>query len=480
MRAFPRSFRSSAVMAALVLAAACGKDAVPQDALDATVVQVGDAKVSGKALQQWLLKSPTPPTNSTAAILVGSWLDAALVQQSKLTGMSLNDSAVTDAAIGPDAARGMILEFWAGRANARPAPTDAQADSLGKSDNVRVLQHLFLAFPKGADSMAIVRVADRARAILERAKTEDFTKLVQEVSEDTATVKTNGFLPAVAREDLPPQIRAIAWGLGAGEVSRIIPSPIGLHIIRRAMLVESRQGLKRWLAPRFSRRADSTFVDSLSRAANIEIAGDARDRVRAMLSEPMRVAAGGPLATWQGGTLTPELAHDWIVMIPAAERATLAVASDAALTAFLREMSQRELILARAGASHQVAPKARGLLAPQYHAAVAEVLTEFDTRTAGVPAAQAPSVFVDSMVLGRSRYRPLPGALSGVLRAKFEVTVDTASISKVLKTTQTLWAELHANDTTAVQPGAPQAPGGLPGTGVTPPTAPTVGVPKKP
>lgn len=32
----------------------------------------------------------------------------------------------------------------------------------------------------------------------------------------------------------------------------------------------------------------------------------------------------------------------------------------------------------------------------------------------------------------------------------------------------------------AVQPGAPQAPGGLPGTGVTPPTAPTVGVPKKP
>lgn len=480
MRAFPRCFRSSVVPALLVLAAACGKDAVPQDALDATVVQVGDAKLTGKVLQQWLLKSPTAPVAPTAALLVGSWLDAALLQQSKTTGLSLNDSALTDAAIGPDAARGMILEFWASRANARPAPTDAQADSLAKTDHVRVLQHFFLAIPRDADSMTVVGIANRARAILERSKTEDFGKLVKEASQDSATLATNGFLPALAREDLPQQIRSIAWGLDAGAVSRIIPSPIGLHIVRRATAAESRTGLKNWLAPRLSRRTDSVYVDSVARAVKIEIAGDARERVRSMLQEPLRAAPGGPLASWQGGTLTPELARDWVVMIPASERATLAVASDSALSSFVREMSQRELILARAGASHQVTAKARGLLAPQYHAAVAEVLTEFTSRTAGVPAAQAPSVFVDSMVLGRSRYRPLPGALAGVLRAKFEVTIDTASISKVLKSTQTLWAELHANDTTTARPGAPDAPGLKPASGAPPVTAPTVGVPKTP
>ncbi|MBP6442976.1 MAG: peptidylprolyl isomerase [Gemmatimonadales bacterium] len=480
MRAIPRSIRSPLFLAALVLAAACGKDAVPQDALDATVVQVGDAKLTGKVLQQWLLKSPVAPVASTASILVGSWLDAALLQQSKVTGLSLNDSALTDAAIGPDAARGMILEFWAGRANARPAPTDGQADSLAKADNVRVLQHFFLAIPRGADSMTVVGVANRARAILERAKTEDFTKLVREASEDSATRASDGFLPAVAREDVPQQIRAVAWSLEEGAVSRIIPSPIGLHIVRRATLAESRRGLKRWLAPRYSRRADSTYVDSLARAAQMVIAEDARERVRAMLHEPLRVGGGGPLVTWTGGALTPDLAHDWIVMIPSTERATLAVASDSALTSFLREMMQRELILARAGASHQVGAKARGLLAPQYHTAVAEVLTEFGSRTAGVPAALAPSVFIDSLVLGRSRYRPLPGALSGVLRSKFEVSIDTASISKVLKSTQTLWAELHANDTTTTQPGTPQAPGVTPPAGAPPVTAPTVGVPKRP
>jgi|CXWL01.1.fsa_nt_gi hypothetical protein len=464
-------------MAALVLAAACGKDAVPQDALDATVVQVGDAKLSGKVLQQWLLKAPIPPTASTTALLVGSWLDAALLGQSKVTGLSLNDSALTDAAIGPDAARGMILEFWAGRANSRTAPTDRQTDSLDKADVVRVFQHLFLAIPRGSDSVTVVAIAGRARGILERAKTEDFTKLVKALSEDTVTLATNGFLPAISRDELPAQIRSVAWGLTPGEVSRIIASPIGLHIVRRATAAESRLGLKRWLAPRLSRRADSTYVDSLARVANLELAPDARERVRAMLQEPLRVTTGAPLVTWTGGALTPELARDWIVMVPAAERATLSVASESALTAFLREMSQRELILAQAGASHQVAPKARGLLAPQYHAAVAEVLTEFSARTAGVPAAEAASVFIDSLALGRSRYRPLPGALSGVLRSKFDVTIDTTAIAKVLKSTQTLWAELHANDTTTAQPGTPQAPGTTPATSV---TTPTVGVPKQP
>ncbi|MBP7622058.1 MAG: hypothetical protein KA745_13895, partial [Gemmatimonadales bacterium] len=284
----------------------------------------------------------------------------------------------------------------------------------------------------------------------------------------------------VAREDVPQQIRAVAWSLEEGAVSRIIPSPIGLHIVRRATLEESRRGLKRWLAPRYSRRADSTYVDSLARAAQMVIAEDARERVRAMLHEPLRVGGGGPLVTWTGGALTPDLAHDWVVMIPSTERATLAVASDSAITSFLREMMQRELILARAGASHQVGAKARGLLAPQYHSAVAELLTEFGIRTAGVPAALAPSVYVDSLVLGRSRYRPLPGALSGVLRSKFDVSIDTASISKVVKATQTLWAELHANDTTTTQPGAPQAPGVTPAAGGPPVTAPTVGVPKRP
>ncbi|MBK7595930.1 MAG: peptidylprolyl isomerase [Gemmatimonadetes bacterium] len=222
-----------------------------------------------------------------------------------------------------------------------------------------------------------------ARAIFERAKTENFSKLVREASEDSATRATDGFLPAVSREEVPPQIRAVAWGLAEGAVSRIIPSQIGLHIVRRATLSESRLGLKRWLAPRYSRRADSTFVDSLARAAQMVIAEDARNRVRGMLHEPLRVGGGGPLVTWKDGALTPEAAHDWIVMIPAPERATLAVASDSALTSFLREMTQRELILARAGASHRVAAKARGLLAPQYHSAVAELLNEVGSMTAG-------------------------------------------------------------------------------------------------
>ncbi len=465
MRAMFRSIPPSVALAAAVLGLpACGKDAIPQDALDATIIQVGESKLPGKVLGQWLLKSPTPPTIPTVGLIVGSWLDAALLQEAQSKGVALDDSATTDAAIGPDAARGTILEFWNARARARPAVTDAQADSLAQRDGVRVLQHFFLAIPRGSDSVTVVGIANRARGILQRAKAgEDFTKLVKEASQDSATLATGGFLPAISREELPPPIRSVAWGLEPGAVSNIIPSALGLHIVRRAQATEARTGLKAWLAPRFSRRADSIYVDSVATAARIVIAKAGRSRLREMAPEPVRLSDGPALVTWQGGELSALQARDWLVMLQSAERASLAGASDSAITTLLRELAQREIILKLAGGSHDVSAKARGLLAPQYRAAVAEVLAEFKQRTGAVAPSAAASAFVDSLILGPARYRPLPGALGGVLRARFPVTVDTAAIAAVFKSSQMLWAELHANDSTPATTAQPAPTGKAPG-----------------
>jgi hypothetical protein len=449
---------ATSLVAASALLAGCGKDAVPTDALEGVVVEVGESRLTGKMLEQWLLKSPTPPVATTAGLLVGSWIDAALLQEAKAKGIALDDSALVDAAIGPDAARGNILEFWAARASARPAVTDAQADSLGKRDNVRVLQHFFLAIPQGSDSMTVVGIADRARGILQRARAgEDFSALVKEASQDSATLGSNGYLPAISREDLPAPIRNVAWGLEPGAVSMIIPSGLGLHIVRRATPAESRVGYKAWLAPRFSRRADSIFVDSVTRARQVVIPEDAVAKIRSMALEPVTAPEGGPLATWQGGALSPAQARDWLVMLQAPERAALAGASDSSVKTLLRELAQRELILGLAGASHDVSAKARGLLAPQFKAAASEVMAEFDRRTTSASAATAATAFVDSLINGPARYRPLPGALGGVLRARIPVTVNNDAIAAVLKATQTLWAELHANDSTAAAPPAPTA-----------------------
>ncbi len=465
MRSLVRRIRlvPVAALAATVLSA-CGKDAVPQDALDGALIKVGESRLTGKMLEQWLLKAPRAPSPAIIGLVVGSWIDAALLQEAKDKGIALDDSVMTDASIGPDAARGTILEFWAGRANARPPVTDGQADSLAKRDEVRVLQHFFLANPQVRDSASFVAVGNRATAILARARAgEDFTKLVGEASQDSATLRTDGYLPAISREELPPAIRSMAWGLEPGAISKIIPSGLGLHIVRRATAAESRPGLKTWLAPRFSRRADSIFVDSLARSKNVVVSGASITRLRAMASEPVALDDAGAFVTWDGGALEPVEARDWLVMLQAPERTALAGASDSTVSGFLREMAQREIILTQAGASHQVSAKARGLLAPQYRAAVAEVMAEFDRRTGAVAGQHAAAAFVDSLISGPARYRPMPGALAGVLRARIPVTIDNAGIAAILKATQPLWAELHANDSTPPAPApAGKAAGGPP------------------
>ena len=307
MRAFPRSIRSLLFLAALVLAAACGKDAVPQDALDATVVQVGDAKLTGKVLQQWLLKSPTPPRwprRPRSWSAPGSTRRCSSRRRSR--GCRSNDSALTDAAIGPDAARGMILEFWAGRANARPAPHRCPGRFAGQGGTTSACcSTSSCAIPRGADSMTVVGIANRARG-------DPRAGAGRRGLHQAGQGGLAGFGHA-GHQRLPPGGRAGGaaapdprCGVGPGGGRRLEDHPVARRPSHRAssdVAAESRRGSSGGSRPRYSRRADSIYVDSLARAAQMVIAEDARERVRAMLHEPLPVGDGGPLVTWTGGAL---------------------------------------------------------------------------------------------------------------------------------------------------------------------------------
>lgn len=75
----------------------------------------------------------------------------------------------------------------------------------------------------------------KARAALERlAKGEKFEALAKELSEDAATGKKGGDLGWLMRGTLVPEFEAAVFGLKAGQVSGVVPSPFGHHIVRKA------------------------------------------------------------------------------------------------------------------------------------------------------------------------------------------------------------------------------------------------------
>jgi PPIC-type PPIASE domain len=447
-----RTSRVGWIGAMLVLASLVGCSRGPSaNALrNETVASAAGQQLSGGTLERWLLQLPSAPTHPAAVTLVSNWVDETLVADAMQRGAPLDDSATVDAAITPDAARGMSLKYWQARAAVRPAITDQQADSLVTLDQLRVFQHLVLRLPPNPDTATMQSVAARAAALQARAKNgEDFSSLVRQYSEDTLGRRTGGYMGAMRKSSLPRQIAGAIWALHPGEVSSLLHTPAGVEVLRRVTAAEARPALKQWLGPELARRADSVFVDSLSRAKHLTVPETSLPRVRRIAQEPVVADSGGPLATWDGGSLTPDAVRMWLMMVPPANRDQLTVASDSAARAFLHGLAERQMVVALAAPEGPVTPEARKALVPQYNTELSAV--ETDLRHAGASGTFAPGVvasaYVDSVLAGKVRFHLLPGELAGVLRSRQPVSVDDAAIRAVLTLAATGWSVKHANDT---------------------------------
>ncbi len=447
----------AAILGLLMLPAACSSQQ-GGDANTAVVVSVGKAELKGATLAGWLKQSPTPPTAAAMGLLVSTWIDQAEIATALRGGKALDDSATALAVIAPDAARGVLNNFWRARAKARPKVADRSVDSLAARDEVRVFQHLFIDGSRAKDSASRMAVVSRMRAVVARLKKgESFTALVKEASEDTATVRNDGFLPAVTKDNLPEGLQSTAWALEPGEVSQMLPSRIGLHILRRATAAEAREGLRAWLVPRFGLQADSKYVDSVALARKLTIAKDGPDRARAMAPEPLLASDGAAIATWEGGALTPAQLRVWIAMLGPVERVALSGAADSTTFMFIRETALREMLLGMIAPAGPNTPEARSALLPVYRTMLDSVLSDMKEFSGMDPGAAA-SAITEGLVKSQRRYRPLPGALPAILRSRIPATVDTVALKTILTAVGPEYAKLHANDSTPAKTPKPPAP----------------------
>ncbi|MGH7523059.1 MAG: hypothetical protein ACREK8_02020, partial [Gemmatimonadales bacterium] len=231
-------------------------------------------------------------------------------------------------------------------------------------------------------------------------------------------------------------------------VSAMIPSPIGIHIMRRATRDEARPALKRFLTPILAHRSDSLFIDSISRAHHIQLAPAVAVRVRALALEPVVVTDSTSMATWQGGALAPAQVRSATLMLDPASRVQMANASDSAISNYVRELATRYLLLSVIAPGPRPSQAARAALAPTYRIAVESLHTTVARMPASLVAGDAATQVMDSVLAGHRKLPPLPGALSEVLRSNSKMRVDQTALASVLRVAVDEWHLQHANDTT--------------------------------
>lgn len=154
-------------------------------------------------------------------------------------------------------------------------------DEFRRPEQVRA-SHILFRLPEDADREAVRKRADETLARIKKG--EDFDAVAKELSTDPASIENNGDLGFFDREDAPKAIADTAFSLKKGEVSGVVESPFGLHLIKvtdtrpagTASLEEVKPEIEKYLLAQQRETQAESFIEELKKGAKIEIVAPAK------------------------------------------------------------------------------------------------------------------------------------------------------------------------------------------------------------
>ena len=141
-------------------------------------------------------------------------------------------------------------------------------------------RHILIRTQPQMDDMAKAETRRRAQAALDRARDgEDFAGLAKELSEDEITGPNEGDLGWFGRQRMVPSFDAAAFALEKGEISDLVETQFGYHIIllvghrtqEGRSLDEVRETIRSLLEQQNAQSLFKTTVDNMVAGAQVEI-----------------------------------------------------------------------------------------------------------------------------------------------------------------------------------------------------------------
>jgi hypothetical protein len=466
--------RWALLVAAAPLAASCGNFGKAMTAHTDVVARAAGKELKVDEAAEILAGVPgLPVAPEHVASLAQLWTDYAL-----LATAAAEDSTLAvlnlDELVAPEVERktiGALLE-----ASAKPDTTftDAELEQLwnseGPGQEVKA-RHVLLRYPGDATPAQRDSVKKLAEQIRGRAAGgEDFANLARQYSSD-GSAQQGGDLGWFSRNRMVPAFEQAAFALQPGQVSPVVESPFGLHVIkvddrRQQPMGAQKDEFRRYLVQSAGQRAVTTFIDSLGKAAQIKPETGAAAAFKELAEQPGLEVSGRAaervLVRYRGGEVTAgELAERLRMEGGPNVREQVKTAPDEQLTGFLEDIARQEVLTAEAR-RRNLQPSAASVdsLRTQARTALRQIVqaTGLGGRvprgSAGNEAIEAKvKQLIQEMVAGQRGLQPL-GTLGAALKKSYGAEVFEASYDRVVTKVQQIRA-------TQPQP-APQQPQGGP------------------
>lgn len=476
-----------ATLLTVLTATACGnfRDIFTSHA--ETAARVGSRELASAKVAEIISRLGGPTANPQAADLIaGIWVDMALfadrVAQRKLG----TDSATMVKLMWPQIVESRIQAWHDTVIASRTGLTPAQVDSIYNAGDIRLFQHI-LFMPSGPTSADTARAKAQADRILPQARTGDFGKLAAQYSSD-GSKSDNGYLPpgpkgTPERPVFVTEFETPAWQLAPGDISGVVKSQFGFHIIRRPPLAEVRERLGPLLKQQQIARADSAYMADLTVKSELKVKPGAAAAIRTAAADLAAARKSGKeLVSYKGGSFKVKDLAPWVEALPMQSLAQIKTANDTILEGFAKSIAQNEILLKQAdSAKVMVNPALFETVSAQFKTAIdalREVMglsTPEFSDTSKVSEAERRKLaatrvdeYFDKLIKGEAQFRQIPATLSAELRREGDYRIFPQGVARakeliIAQRTKDSAAAAAAGNPQGGPPGLEPAPGGPPG-----------------
>ena len=412
------------------------------------VATASDAELTVPRLGQLLGKSRAPIRKDIAKSIASVWVDYQLLGLAAARNDSLNDPESIDETMWPAIANLKARKWYEQISKTWGTEDPAAAQSKYASGEILAADHILLLTQgmTAAQKAGVKRKIDSVRGAV---NVGNFAATATANSQDQGSARRGGSLGVFPKGQMVPEFERGLVALRPGQISPVIETQYGYHIIHRPTFEQVRPQLLQASKGRTMAVAESTYLAKLEAAGKIEVKKEAVPTVKALAADPDRYRHDKTvLATSTAGELTTTRLIGWLETLqPNANILDqIKQAPDSVIVSLIRNFAKNELILKQAdSAKVQIDTAELGALRRSFVGAVAAAWTQLGVTPASLQTSAKSQrereilargrvdEYFDKMVSEQAPFVPVPTPVANTLREEFKHSFNETGIERAVE-----------------------------------------------
>lgn len=459
---------SAAIGAALLLT---GCDTL-KDAMSAhtdVVAKAADQELTVTRLASLMGNSQAPLREDVANAIVDAWVNYHLVGEAAANHDSLPDVKNMDKAMWAMIANIKARKWYDNVSKNWKTPDSTQAEAnYNTTGNLLAASHILL-LTQDTTPAGKAQVKQRIDALRAQVNSANFADVARRNSQDPGSAPQGGSLGVFPRGAMVPEFDQAVAALKPGEISPVIQTQFGYHIIRRPLFQEVKDQYTRAMLQGGVQQAENDYLESLEKSAKVEVKPGTAAAIRAVVERPSAHTKDNTvLATSSIGKFTAADLSRWMETFPPQAQISERVKSapDSMLPTFVKNFVRNELVL-RAADSAKIGPDTAELreVRRAFKGALSNAWTSLNVEPAKLDsagkskseklkvAAQRVEEYIGKLLSQQAPYVDVSLPVQNVLREKYGYRINAETLDQVLLDAAKV--RLASDSTTkAAQPGS--------------------------